>query len=299
MSEAVASVPMLSRVFAMLMRLGGHVARVVQSLGVVGGIAAVVLMVDALFAALGSAIAPHDSNALDLQHVYAGPSLAHLLGQDGDGRDILSRVIVGARTSLLGPLIIILAAATVGGVTAIAAAWSGGWLDSVLSRIVDVLFAFPGLLLAIIAVALFGPGLTAPVIALAIAYTPSMARVTRSAALRERNLPYIDALTVQGLSGWRIATRHLLPNLSRILVAQVTVLFGYAIIDLAAVSFLGLGVQPPNADWGLMVANGETEVLRGYPAQTLFVGAMIVMTIASLNILGNRFADRGSVRATN
>jgi peptide/nickel transport system permease protein len=284
---------MTEAVLGILGRGGSAAASGGRKLGVVGSLAALVLVVDALLVIFGSLLAPHDPNAIDLAHAYGAPSFAHLLGQDGDGRDILSRVIVGARTSLLGPLAIALVAATVGGATAVAAAWRGGWLDSVLSRIVDVLFAFPGLLLAILAVALFGPGLSAPVIALAIAFTPGMARVTRSAALRERNLPYVDALTVQGLSGWRISTRHLVPNLSRFLVAQITVSFGYAFIELAGVSFLGLGVQAPDSDWGLMVANGETDILRGYPEQSLYVGAMIVITIVALNILGNRFSDRG------
>jgi peptide/nickel transport system permease protein len=261
-----------------------------RGLGLAGALAVAVLIVDGVFVVLGGFLAPHSPTAVDLYNTYGGSSSAHWLGQDSTGRDILSRIMVGARPSLVGPAAIVMCASVVGIAAGIAAAWLGGWFDTIVSRTVDVLFAFPGLLLAILAVAMFGPGLTAPVIALAIAYTPGMARVTRSAALRERSLPYVDALAAQGLSGTRICTRHILPNLSRFLAAQITVSFGYAIVDLAAVSFLGLGVQPPNADWGLMVANGSVDILRSHPETALYAGAMIVITVVALNVLGGRVA---------
>jgi peptide/nickel transport system permease protein len=160
------------------------------------------------------------------------------------------------------------------------------------SRILDVTFAFPGVLLAILAVALFGAGLPAAIIALTIAHMPYIARVVRGAALRERGLPYVEALRVQGFSAFRICARHLLPNLASLIVAQATVSFGYVVVDLAAVSFLGLGVQPPAADWGVMVAGGEPSILQGYPEQSLYAGIMIVITVCAFTILGERLADR-------
>jgi peptide/nickel transport system permease protein len=267
-----------------------------RRLGRSGMVAAAILAFLTLLVIAGPLLTPDDPNAVNLAQAFAGPSSAHLLGTDSLGRDLLSRLIEGARTSLLGALIVVLAAASVGASAAIASAWSGGWLDAIVSRIVDIMFAFPGLLLAILAVALFGPGLTAPIIALAIAYTPGMARVTRSAALRERSLPYVDALQVQGMSGPRICAHHILPNLSRFLIAQITVSFGYAIVDLAAISFLGLGVQPPQSDWGLMVANGESNIFRGYPQESLYAGIMIVIAVSALNVLGNRLGEGGDER---
>jgi peptide/nickel transport system permease protein len=242
------------------------------------------LVAIAVFAPL---LATHSPNTVDMTAVSQNPSAAHWLGTDALGRDIYSRLLYGARISLLGPALII-AGATFGGVAvALACAWHGGWLDRVVSRINDILFAFPGLLLAVLAVAVFGTGLTAPVVALAIAYLPYMARIIRGVALRERRLPYVVALEATGMSAWRINLRHLLPNLAPFIVAQATAALGSALMDLAAVSFLGLGVQPPTADWGLMVSDGESSLLAGAPGQSLMAGALIVLTVVVFNLLGD------------
>jgi peptide/nickel transport system permease protein len=156
----------------------------------------------------------------------------------------------------------------------------------------DILFAFPAILLAVLTAAVFGTGLTAPTIALAIAYTPYIARVLRSAALRERARDYIAAGEVQGLSAWAICFRHLLPNLSELVVAQATLVFAWAMVDLASISFLGLGVQAPTADWGVMVSSGETGVLQGYPLESILAGLCIVLVVVAVNLLGERLADR-------
>ena len=154
----------------------------------------------------------------------------------------------------------------------------------------DILFAFPGLIFALLAVALFGPGLVAPVIALSIAYLPYIARVLRSGALRERNLPYIDACYAAGLPTRSIAARHLLPNIMPLVLVQATLSFGYALVDLAAISYLGLGVPPPSAEWGLMVANGQSAILSGHPQESLYAGVLIVVTVVAFNLLGDRMA---------
>ena len=244
----------------------------------------------AVFAAL---IAPHSPTEVNLASAYLGPSLEHPLGTDASGRDILSRVIFGARSSLLGPLGVIALALALGVSIALAAAWFGGWVDTGLSAVIDVLFSFPGLLLAIIAVAVFGVGLTAPMLAIGIAYTPIMARIVRSSALRERELPYIAAATVLGLPARRIVWRHLLPNVWPLIVAQTTVMFGYATIDLAAISFLGLGQQPPSSDWGLMVAEGRPAILAGHSAEALYPGIALVLVVLCVMVLGRRLGDRG------
>ncbi|MEA2331904.1 MAG: peptide/nickel transport system permease protein [Thermoleophilaceae bacterium] len=259
-------------------------------LGVLGWSSAAFLGLVALTAVFAPLIAPQDPLQINLADAHFAPGSEYLLGSDSNGRDILSRVIVGSRTSLLGPLAVVAIAAALGSTIAIGSAWIGGKFDQVVVRVVDAWFSFPGILLAILAVAVFGPGLVAPVIALAISYIPYSARVTRSAAIRERELPYIEALQVQGFSAWRICSRHLLPNLTPLIVAQATVAFGYAMVDLAAISFLGLGVQPPTPDWGLMVSQGKNGILQGYPQEALFAGLAIVLTVLSFNILGDRIS---------
>jgi peptide/nickel transport system permease protein len=173
-----------------------------------------------------------------------------------------------------------------------AAAWRGGYVDGFLSRILDVLFAFPGILLAILVIAFFGAGLRSAVIALAVAHMPYLARVTRGAAIRERKLAYVEALEVQGFSATRICLRHLTPNLAPLIIAQATVSFGYVMIDLAALSFLGLGVQPPTADWGVMVSSGEQAILTGHPEQSMYAGLMIIIAVCAFTILGERIIIR-------
>jgi peptide/nickel transport system permease protein len=243
-------------------------------------------------AAAAPLLATHAPDTVDMAAAGQDPSAAHWLGTDPLGRDLYSRLLFGARFSLLGPAIVI-AGATVGGVAvALTTAWLGGWIDATVSRLTDILFAFPGLLLAILAVAVFGPGLVAPVVALAVAYLPYMVRIVRGVALGERRLPYVAALHGAGFSAWRINLVHILPNLLPFIVAQATAAFGSALIDLAGVSFLGLGVQPPTSDWGLTVAEGQASLLAGAPGQSLMAGTMIVFTVVVFNLLGDRFIVR-------
>ena len=264
---------------------------VVLSTGTV--IALLVLM--AVFAPL---LAPDNPDYANILATNQGPSAAHLLGTDSFGRDLLSRLIYGVRLSLLGPALIILIATLVGTVLAILSAWYGGWFDRVVSRAADILFAFPGLIFAMLAVAMFGPGLVAPVVALSIYYTPYLMRVIRAEALRQRNLPYVAACYVGGLSVRTICTRHILRNVMPLLVVQAALSFGYALVDLAAVSYLGLGVQPPTPEWGVMVSTGQSAILAGHPQESLLAGLMIVITVVAFNLLGDRLASRqkGTVR---
>jgi peptide/nickel transport system permease protein len=273
---------------ASLRRVGSFGTNRLGAMGKAGAATIGVLALIALFAPL---IAPHDPNALDLLHTFAGPSLAHPLGTDDTGRDLLSRLIIGSRTSLLGPLLVVSLSVLIGIPLAITSAWMRGPVDAAVSRLLDVLFAFPGILLAILLIALFGAGLPSAIVALAIAHMPYIARVTRAAAIRERELTYVQALRVQGFSFYRICGRHLIPNLGSLIIAQATVSFGYVMVDLAAISFLGLGVQPPSADWGVMVASGEPSILEGHPQQSLYAGIMIVITVCAFTILGERLAD--------
>ena len=165
-----------------------------------------------------------------------------------------------------------------------------------LGRTLDLLFAFPGLLLAIMVVALYGPGLLQCAIALGIAYTPWSARVTRSAALRERVRPYIGAAQVQGLSSWTICRRHLIPNIAPIIIAQATISFGYALVDLAALSFLGFNIQAPTADWGVMI-NSQDSIIEGHYAVAIYPAVAIRRVLAVSHIWQPDQRDTGRTRA--
>jgi peptide/nickel transport system permease protein len=268
-----------------------------SGLGVSGWIAIGVLAFVFLLVILGPLLAPTDPNAVNLGQAYGAPSGAHPLGQDSNGRDLLSRLIIGARTALIGPVIVVIASTLAGTALALAAVWFGGWFDAMVARVIDAVFAFPGLLLAILATALFGAGLTAAVAALAISYTPYIARIVRSAAMRERAMPYVAALRVQGLRGVTICVRHILPNVITLITANATVAFGFALIDLAGLSFIGLGVQAPTADWGAMVGAGVPGILQGYPQESLYASILIVATVGAANMLGDRLSARSEARA--
>ncbi|MFF0700051.1 ABC transporter permease [Streptomyces tendae] len=245
-----------------------------------------------VLAVIGPWIAPYDPATTDVLAASQGPSGAHLFGTDSLGRDIFSRALTGARLSFTGPAIIVVGSAGLGTLLALAAAWHGGWVDRLLNRALTLLFAIPGVLVAVIAAAVFGAGFWAPVLALTIVYTPYVARVVRSVAVRQRQLPYIEALQLAGLSTWRICLRHLLPNVAPIVLAQATIGFGSALMDFGAVSFLGLGIQPPEAEWGVMVADGRSEVLDGAVQQSLAAGLCIVISVVAFNVLGERLSQR-------
>lgn len=250
--------------------------------------AGVVLAVIVVGALLGPVLAPYDPNELFVGPTSARPSGAHLLGTDDLGRDILSRVLGGGAASVLAPAVVVLLSTLLGGLVAIVSAWFGGWVDGVLTRIIEVIFAIPGLVLAILAVSMFGKGLVAPVVALSIAYVPVVSRLVRAGARAELGKPYMAALRVQGVGSLAICFRHLIPALLPTILAQSTLGFGYAMLDLAAISFLGLGAQPPSSDWGVMIAGGQPSLLTGAPEQSLFPALLVVLTVVSVNILGAR-----------
>lgn len=257
-------------------------------------IAAAFIVLMTVVAVAAPLLAPQDPEALNLNNAYAPPSGSNLLGADESGRDLLSRLMWGARPTLLGPLLIILVATGIGSALAILSAWRGGWVDAVINSLFNVVFAFPAILLAVLAAAVFGKGFLAAVIALSIAYVPYVGRIVRGEALKQRSMQYIEATQVQGLRSTRIAMRHLLPNVAPLIIAQATVTFGYAMVDLAAVSYLGLGVQPPTPDWGLMVAEGQEGLLIGEYAQSLLAGGLIIATVISFTVLGDKIAERTS-----
>ncbi|MFI8962011.1 ABC transporter permease [Streptomyces sp. NPDC053493] len=242
-------------------------------------------------------LVPHDPNAVDLGNALAGTSPEHPLGVDAAGRDTLSRLLLGARTSLLGPLGVVVFSTVTGVAIGTAAGWRGGWLDSVLSRSTELVFAFPGMLLAILIISVHGEGLLAPVVALSIAYLPYVSRLTRSLVLAERKRPYVSAYQVQGHSALQICLRHVLPNIAPVVLAQSTINFGYALMDLAGLSFLGLGVPALTPDWGRMVFDGQTAIQHGYPLSAVLPCVFVVLTVVAFNVVGERWADRVARRS--
>ena len=263
-----------------------------DGLGWVAYLSAAVIGLALLLAILGPTLRPYDPNLLDFSYANVGPFGGHVLGFDGQGRDLLSRLMVGARTCVFGALLVALLSVLVGSALALVTAWFGGKVDTVISAALDVAFAFPGILLAVVAAAVFGPSLISAGLALSVAYAPYVARVLRGAALKERALAYVAALEVQGFGAWRLCTRHLLPNISSLIVAQGTILFGFAVVDLAAVSFLGLGVQSPQADWGVMIAEGKTGLLQGYPLESFSAAVCIIVVVSAVTFLGERLDAR-------
>ncbi len=263
-----------------------------RATGLAGMLSAAVIAIATIAAVAGPALAPYNPDLPNLSLTWVGPVGGHLLGFDFEGRDVLSRLLAGARSSMLGPLAVVILSMLLGSVLAVTAAWRRGAADAVISSGLDILFAFPGILLAVLATAVFGAGLTAAAIALSIAYMPYVARVLRGAALKERSQPYVAALEVQGASATSICLRHLIPNMLPLIVAQATIMFGYAMVDLAAISFLGLGVQPPAPNWGVMISENESGILQGYPLPALAAGACIVGVVIAFNVLGERLFEQ-------
>ncbi len=263
-----------------------------RRLGPLGLTSVVVIGALGLMAVLAPVLPVADPTDVDLTNTFLPPSPDHPLGTDSNGRDLLARLVWGARTALLGPLIVTAVATAVGVASALLGAWRRGFLDSVISRIFDVTFAFPGILLVLVVAAVAGAGFGAAVVALSVAFIPYVGRVTRAAALQQLHLPYVSALIVQGQSPVAISVRHLLPNLTSIIVAQATVTFGYALVDLAALSYLGLGVDPASPDWGLLAATGQPDILSGHPEQSLYAGVLIVIAVAACYVVGERITDR-------
>ncbi|WP_249353775.1 ABC transporter permease [Microbacterium sp. 2FI] len=255
-------------------------------------IAVGVLAAFTLAAVFAPFLAPYDPDAVDFAAVHAGPSAAHWLGTDALGRDILSRLVFGARTALLGPLLVVVLSTALGALLGLVAGWRGGWLDAALARVFDVVFAFPSLLIAIMAVALFGKGLVAPVIAMTIAYIPFVARLTRTLVVSEKGRPYVSAYRVQGFSAPWISLRRVLPNVTPVVGAQSTLNFGYVLAELAALSFLGLGVQPPTPDWGSMINESQPGLVGGYFLPALAPATAVVLVVVAVNIVGEEFSRR-------
>jgi peptide/nickel transport system permease protein len=257
-------------------------------------VAAVIVM-----AVLGDLIAPQDPDEQDLSAALAKPSAEHWLGTDALGRDVTSRIVAGARSAFLGPLIIALGSALIGSILGLLAGYYGGRTDSFLMRYVDLMFALPGLLVIIVVAGAFGGGYWFSVGLLVILTMPFDLRMVRGATLEQVPRPYVEAAKTLGVRDWRIMVLHIWPNVSSVVVAQVFLGFAGALVALSGLSFLGLGVSPGTPDWGLMLSEGR-DLLFANPVAVLAPAAAIVLTATCMNLIGDwsyeRLASRGATR---
>ena len=259
-------------------------------------VAAVGLLTVLTVAAAGADwLAPYDPTTQDLAANLAPPDGDHPLGRDKLGRDILSRVVHGTRVSLAVGVVTVVVAVTLGLLVGGVAGWAGGWVDEVLMRAVDVLLAFPGLLLAIALTAVLGPSLRNVVIALCAIGWTGYARLVRGEIRRLREREFVEAARALGTPGGRILWRHLVPLVAAPLAVQATFGMAGAIVAEASLSFLGLGAQPPTPSWGAMLNDGRAFVLVA-PHLTIFPGLAIMLTVLALNFLGDGLRDRLDVR---
>lgn len=250
----------------------------------------VVLALVVVAALLGETITPYDPIRVDVPERLQGPSPQHLFGTDNLGRDVFSRVIVGARVSLQVGFIAVGISLFFGVVIGLVAGYYSGGLESVLMRAMDVLFAFPFILLAIAILAALGPGITNAMIAIGIVYTPIFARIARGSTLTVKQDVFVVAARSIGASNARIIRRHVLPNVAAPLIVQTSLSLAFAILAEAALSFLGLGVQPPDPAWGRMLAEGR-EFVRQAPWMGIFPGLAIFFTVMSFNFVGDGLRD--------
>ena len=252
---------------------------------------AVIVGIAVAAALLGPFVAPWDPYAQELALRLAGPTSGHLFGLDELGRDILSRLLVGARISLLVGLAVVSASSSVGILMGSIAGYYGGRVDQIISRVMDVLLAFPGILLAIALVAVLGPSLTNVILALSVIGWVGYARLVRAQVLRIRELEYVQAARALGARTPRILVRHVIPAAMPTVIVQATLGMAGAIIAEASLSFLGLGVQPPTPSWGTMLDAGRSHLFDA-PHLTLFPGMAIALLVLGFNFLGDGLRDK-------
>ncbi len=249
-----------------------------------------VVVIAGLAALLAPWVSPYDPSAQDLALRLAGPSWPHPFGLDELGRDIFSRILAGTRISFLVGVVVVSVSSVVGSILGAVAGYFGGWFDELVSRLIDILLAFPGLLLAIALVAVLGPSLMNVLFALSIIGWVGYARLVRGQVLRAREIEFVQAARALGAGTPRILFRHVLPTALPAVVVQATLGMAGAILSEAALSFLGLGVQPPTPSWGTMLNGGIAHLLDA-PHLTIFPGLAIALLVLGFNFLGDGLRD--------
>lgn len=259
-----------------------------QRLALVAGIIVLVLIIVAF---ISPAIAPFDAeNYFDYDRINEGPSLLHWFGVDALGRDIFSRVLVGTRISLVSGVVAVLLGAIPGILLGLIAGYYEGWWDRIIMRVCDVLFAFPGILLAIAVVAVMGSGMTNVVVAVAIFTIPAFARLVRGNTLVLKQQTFIESARSIGAPGWVILLRHILPGTLSSILVFFTMRIGTSIISAASLSFLGLGAQPPTPEWGAMLNEAQADMVIA-PHVAIFPCLAIFITVLAFNLLGDGLRD--------
>ncbi|MDP2329359.1 MAG: ABC transporter permease [Reyranella sp.] len=253
------------------------------------GLAIVVIM----FAAGVSAewIAPYDPEEIDFNAMMEAPSWAHVLGTDQLGRDIFSRLVYGARTALIVGFSAAFMGGAIGLVLGVSSAYFGGWFDLLFQRVLDVLMAFPLIILALAVVAVFGTGVFNVILAITIPLIPRCGRVVRASALAVREIPYVDAARALGFGHARIVLRHMVPNVMAPFLIMLSAFVGQAILAEASLSYLGLGVQEPVPAWGLMLQGGAEEYATTAPWIAVFPGLAIMLTVLGISLFGDSLRD--------
>ena len=250
----------------------------------------VIVVLFALLAIIASAVAPYDPEQMDLRAVLKSPTPSHWFGTDALGRDILSRVLYGSRISLVVGFEAIVIAYLIGIPLGVVSGYFSGRTDYILQRFVDILMAFPGILIALMVVAILGVGLQNVMIAVGFSLIPSASRLVRGIALQVREMPYIEACRALGIGHIKIMLMHVLPNCMGPVIVQATIYMGVAILYAAGLGFLGLGAQPPTPEWGAMLSEARENIVRA-PHEATFPGLMILILVLGFNFVGDGLRD--------
>ncbi|PGS54144.1 nickel transporter permease [Bacillus sp. AFS041924] len=258
-----------------------------NKLALVGGYIVLFYILVAIFAPL---ISPKDPFAIDLMNKLQTPSMEHWMGTDDKGRDILSRIIYGSRLSISVGFVSVLFGAIFGIILGLIAGYYGKWIDTIIMRVVDVLLAFPGILLALAIISALGPSLINVMVAVGVFSIPTFARIVRGSTLSVRKLEYIDAIRALGATDASIIFKHIFPNILSPIIVQATLKLATAILSAAGLSYLGLGAQPPSPEWGAMLSSGR-DYLFTAPHIALFPGIAISTLVLGFNIFGDGLRD--------
>ncbi|WP_404356159.1 ABC transporter permease subunit [Cytobacillus firmus] len=270
-------------------------ALIKNKMSLVGGS---IVLIYIILAVLAPLISPYDPYEIDLVNKLQSPSADHIMGTDDKGRDIFSRILYGSQLSLAVGFVSVFIGALFGIVLGIISGYYGGWVDTIIMRFIDVLLAFPGLLLALAIVSALGPSLINVMIAVGVFSIPTFARIVRGSTLSVKKMEYIDAIRVLGASDLKIIFVHILPNILSPIIVQGTLRLATSILSVAGLSFLGMGAQPPTPEWGAMLSDGR-DFLFTAPHIALFPGIAIALIVLGFNLFGDGLRDALDPRMKN
>lgn len=253
-------------------------------------IGSVIVAFVVLMAVFGPFLTPHDPAKVNVLASWRAPDSVHWMGTDALGRDVFSRIVLGGRVSLIVSMSVLIVTLVIGTVLGMCAAYFGGWVDALVMRTVDIVFAFPELIFAILVAAVLGPGTLTVIIALSMVWWPGIARLTRSLVLGLRHEMFIEAAIVSGTPAHKIMRRHFLPNIVAPLIVRASIGVGFIIMAEATLSFLGIGIQEPEPTWGAMIRDGLSQ-LRTDPHLALFASLALGITMIGFNLLGDGLRD--------